>query len=57
VTIVFLAALGIGRARIAGSSVSRMVIETVLIGVGAALAGVGIGLLIERGFSAWRAKL
>ena len=52
VTIVFLAALGIGRARIAGSSVSRMVIETVSIGVGAALAGVGIGLLIERGFSA-----
>ena len=49
-TIAFLVALGIGRARLAGSSVVRMVLETVLIGIAAAVAGVGIGVLIERVF-------
>jgi VIT1/CCC1 family predicted Fe2+/Mn2+ transporter len=50
VTTLLLIALGIGRGRIAKRSVIRAVAETVAIGVAAALAGVGIGLLISRGF-------
>jgi vacuolar iron transporter family protein len=50
VTIALLAALGIGRARIAKRSTLRTVAETVSIGVAAALAGVIIGVLINRGF-------
>jgi vacuolar iron transporter family protein len=50
VTLALLAALGIGRARIAGRGTLRTVAETVSIGVAAALAGVIIGVLINRGF-------
>jgi VIT1/CCC1 family predicted Fe2+/Mn2+ transporter len=51
VTMALLVALGIGRARIAKRDTVRTVAETVSIGIAAALAGVGIGLLIDRGFS------
>lgn len=51
VTVALLVALGIGRARIAKRSLIRGVAETVSIGVAAALAGVAIGVLIDRGFS------
>jgi VIT1/CCC1 family predicted Fe2+/Mn2+ transporter len=51
VTVALLVALGIGRARIAKRSLIRGVGETVSIGVAAALAGVAIGVLIDRGFS------
>jgi vacuolar iron transporter family protein len=51
VTVALLVALGIGRARIAKRSLIRGVSETVSIGVAAALAGVAIGVLIDRGFS------
>jgi vacuolar iron transporter family protein len=51
VTVALLVALGIGRARIAKRSTLRGVVETVSIGVAAALAGVAIGVLIDRGFS------
>lgn len=51
VTMLLLIALGIGRARIGGRSIVRTVTETVSIGVAAALAGVAIGLLIDRIFS------
>jgi vacuolar iron transporter family protein len=51
VTVALLVALGIGRARIAKRSMLRGVAETVSIGVAAALAGVAIGVLIDRGFS------
>jgi VIT1/CCC1 family predicted Fe2+/Mn2+ transporter len=51
VTVALLVALGIGRARIAKRSLIRGVAETLSIGVAAALAGVAIGVLIERGFS------
>jgi VIT1/CCC1 family predicted Fe2+/Mn2+ transporter len=44
--------LGIGRARIAGRSILRTVIETVSIGVAAALAGVAIGVGMARIFGA-----
>jgi vacuolar iron transporter family protein len=50
-TITLLVALGIGRARIAKRSIARTVAETVSIGIAAALAGVGIGLLINRCFN------
>ena len=52
VTIALLVGLGVGRARIAKRSVARMVTETVAIGIAAALAGVAIGTLVERGFGA-----
>jgi VIT1/CCC1 family predicted Fe2+/Mn2+ transporter len=48
VTLLLLAGLGIGRARIGGRGVIRTVIETISIGVAAALAGVGIGVMISR---------
>jgi vacuolar iron transporter family protein len=51
VTITLLIALGIGRAQIARRSVIRTVLETVSIGVTAALAGVAIGVLVDRLFS------
>ena len=50
-TIALLVALGIGRAQIAKRSVIRTVAETVSIGVAAALAGVAIGVLVDRLFS------
>ncbi len=51
VTLALLIALGIGRARIAKRGVIRTVLETVSIGVAAALAGVAIGVLVDRLFS------
>jgi vacuolar iron transporter family protein len=51
VTVTLLAALGVGRARIAKRSMIRGVAETVSVGVAAALAGVAIGVLIDRGFA------
>jgi VIT1/CCC1 family predicted Fe2+/Mn2+ transporter len=51
VTTLLLVALGIGRARIGGRNTLRTVIETVSIGIAAALAGVGIGLGISHLFS------
>jgi VIT1/CCC1 family predicted Fe2+/Mn2+ transporter len=50
VTLLLLIGLGIGRARIAKRDTRRTVIETVTIGIAAALAGVGISLLVNRGF-------
>jgi vacuolar iron transporter family protein len=46
-----LVGLGVGRARVGGRDAIRTVFETVLIGVAAALAGVGISVLIDRLFS------
>jgi hypothetical protein len=46
-----LIALGVGRARIAKRSTISTIMETVSIGVAAALAGVAISLLIDRWFS------
>jgi vacuolar iron transporter family protein len=51
VTLALLIGLGIGRARIAKRDALRTVAETVSIGVAAALAGVVISLLIDRGFN------
>ena len=51
VTIALLIALGIGRARIGRRGMVRTVTETVSIGLAAALAGVAIGMLIDRGYS------
>jgi vacuolar iron transporter family protein len=50
VTLLLLIGLGIGRAWIGGRSVPRTVVETVTIGVAAALAGVAIGTLMARAF-------
>jgi predicted membrane protein (TIGR00267 family) len=50
VTIALLVALGAARARIARRSLTRTIVETVAIGIAAALAGVGIGMLIDRWF-------
>jgi VIT1/CCC1 family predicted Fe2+/Mn2+ transporter len=50
VTLLLLVGLGIGRARIGSRDISRTVIETVSIGVAAALAGVAIGVAIARIF-------
>jgi vacuolar iron transporter family protein len=52
VTIALLVLLGIGRARIGGRRVGRTVLETVSIGVAAAMAGVAIGLLMDRAYGA-----
>lgn len=52
VTLSLLVALGVGRALIAKRSIARTVAETVSIGIAAALAGVGIGVLINRCFNA-----
>jgi len=51
VTIALLIGLGVGRARVAKRDPVRTVLETVAIGVAAALAGVGISVLIDRFFS------
>src|ERR1700748_140858 len=51
VTVALLIALGVGRAQLGGRSVVRTVIETVSMGVGAAIAGVAIGLMIDRWFT------
>jgi vacuolar iron transporter family protein len=48
VTVALLVALGIGRAQLGRRNVLRTVIETVSLGVGAALAGVSIGVLIDH---------
>lgn len=50
-TIALLIGLGIGRARIAGHNVVRTVVETVAIGIAAALAGVAISVVIDRFFT------
>jgi vacuolar iron transporter family protein len=52
VTLMLLIGLGIGRAWIGGRSVARTVVETVSIGVAAALAGVAIGTAMARAFGA-----
>jgi VIT1/CCC1 family predicted Fe2+/Mn2+ transporter len=51
VTLLLLIGLGIGRARIAKRDMWRTVIETVSIGIAAALAGVVIGVLVDRAFT------
>jgi vacuolar iron transporter family protein len=48
VTMLLLIGLGIGRARIGNRDMVRTVLETVAIGVAAALAGVGIGVAIAH---------
>jgi vacuolar iron transporter family protein len=53
VTLALLIALGIGRAQIAKRDMVRTVVETVSIGVAAALAGIAIGVLVDRLFSHW----
>ena len=50
VTLLLLVALGVGRARVAKRSTVRTVLETVSIGIAAALAGAAIGLVIDHGF-------
>ena len=50
VTLLLLVGLGVGRARIGSRGILRTVIETVSIGVAAALAGVAIGVAIARSF-------
>jgi vacuolar iron transporter family protein len=50
-TLALLIALGIGRARIAKRDILRTALETVAIGIAAALAGVLISLLIDRWFT------
>jgi VIT1/CCC1 family predicted Fe2+/Mn2+ transporter len=42
--------LGIGRARIAKGDTMRTIIETVAVGIAAALAGVAISVLIDHAF-------
>ena len=51
VTVALLIGLGVGRARIAKRNTIRTVLETVSIGVAAALAGVAIGVMVDRLFS------
>lgn len=51
VTTILLIGLGVGRARIAGRGILRTVAETVSIGIAAALAGVAIGMLVNRSFA------
>jgi VIT1/CCC1 family predicted Fe2+/Mn2+ transporter len=51
VTTALLILLGVGRAWIAKGNMARTIAETVAVGVAAALAGVGIGVLIDRTFS------
>ena len=52
VTLMLLIGPGIGRAWVGGRSVARTVVETVSIGVAAALAGVAIGTAMARAFGA-----
>jgi vacuolar iron transporter family protein len=51
VTLALLIGLGIGRARIAKGNLVRTVLETVSIGLAAAMAGVAIGVAIDRAFN------
>ena len=51
VTVALLIGLGLGRGRIAKSSAVRTVMETVSIGIAAALAGVAISVLIDHWFA------
>src|SRR5262245_5530049 len=51
VTVALLIGLGFGRARIAKRNTIRTVLETVSIGVAAALAGVAISVMVDRLFS------
>jgi VIT1/CCC1 family predicted Fe2+/Mn2+ transporter len=51
VTVALLIALGVGRAQLGNHNITRTVIETVAMGVGAAVAGVAIGVMIDRWFS------
>jgi vacuolar iron transporter family protein len=51
VTVALLVVLGVGRAQLGKRNVIRTVLETVSMGVGAAIAGVAIGVLIDRWFS------
>ena len=48
VTVALLIGLGIGRGKLGGRNVIRTVAETVSLGIGAAAAGVGIGVLINH---------
>jgi VIT1/CCC1 family predicted Fe2+/Mn2+ transporter len=50
-TTALLIGLGIGRARIAERNLVRTVLETVSIGLAAAIAGVAIGVVIDRAFN------
>jgi VIT1/CCC1 family predicted Fe2+/Mn2+ transporter len=50
ITILLLAALGIGRGIIGKRSLVRTVLETVGVGIAAALAGVGIGVLFNNNY-------
>lgn len=49
-TIALLIGLGVGRARVAKRDLVRTIFETVSIGIAAAMAGVGISVLIDRFF-------
>jgi vacuolar iron transporter family protein len=51
VTTALLVVLGIGRARIAKGNMVLTTVKTVAVGIAAALAGVGIGVLIDRTFT------
>ncbi len=51
VTIALLVGLGVGRAQIAKGNVMRTIAETVSIGITAAIAGVFIGVFVDRLFS------
>ncbi|HET9330354.1 MAG TPA: VIT1/CCC1 transporter family protein [Steroidobacteraceae bacterium] len=51
ITVALLVLLGVGRARIGNRGIARTVLETVGMGIAAALAGVAIGLAIQRGFA------
>ncbi len=48
VTVALLIGLGLGRARLGRRNIFRTVAETVSLGIGAAAAGVGIGMLIDH---------
>jgi predicted membrane protein (TIGR00267 family) len=50
ITILLLAALGVGRGIIGKRALARTVLETVSVGIAAALAGVGIGLLFNSSY-------
>jgi vacuolar iron transporter family protein len=50
VTLMLLIALGVGRARVAKRDALRTVLETVAIGIAAALAGIGISVFVDHAF-------
>jgi VIT1/CCC1 family predicted Fe2+/Mn2+ transporter len=50
VTVALLVALGVGRALVARRAMIRTVVETVSVGLTAALAGVAISLFVDRAF-------